>query len=57
MHLSARRCVPPDVLPAHEGYDWLYVLNGGLRLLLGAEDLTIEPGEPSPATGGTVSAW
>jgi len=22
MHLSARRRVPPDVLPVHEGYDW-----------------------------------
>ncbi len=45
MHLSARRRTPPDVLPVHEGYDWLYVLDGRLRLLLGEEDLTIEPGE------------
>ena len=45
MHLSARRRVPPDVLPVHEGYDWMYVLDGRLRLLLGQEDLTIDPGE------------
>lgn len=45
MHLSAQRRTPPDVLPVHEGYDWLYVLDGRLRLLLGEEDLTIEPGE------------
>lgn len=45
MHLSAKRRSPPDVLPVHEGYDWLYVLDGTLRLLLGEEDLRIEPGE------------
>ncbi|CAA9274283.1 MAG: Transcriptional regulator SCO1200, Xre-family with cupin domain [uncultured Acidimicrobiales bacterium] len=45
MDLSAERCTPPDVLPVHEGYDWLYVLDGSLRLLLGEEDLTIKPGE------------
>ena len=45
MHLSTKRRTPPDVLPVHEGHDWLYVLDGRLRLLLGAEDLTIDPGE------------
>jgi quercetin dioxygenase-like cupin family protein len=29
----------------HEGNDWLYVLHGRLRLLLGDQDLTIEPGD------------
>ena len=29
----------------HDGHDWLYVLEGRLRLLLGDDDLTIEPGE------------
>ncbi len=29
----------------HEGYEWLYVLNGRLRLVLGDEDLLLEPGE------------
>ena len=43
--LRAERCTPPDVLPVHEGYDWLYVLDGSLRLLLGEEDLTIKPVE------------
>ncbi len=45
MRLSTKRRIPPEVLPVHEGHDWLYVLDGRLRLLLGAEDLTIEPGE------------
>ena len=31
--------------PVHDGHDWLYVLEGRLRLLLGDDDLTIEPGE------------
>jgi transcriptional regulator with XRE-family HTH domain len=45
--ISAKRRSPPDVenLPVHEGHDWLYVLEGRLRLILGDEDLTIEPGE------------
>jgi len=29
----------------HEGYDWLYVLNGRLRLVLGEHDLVLAPGE------------
>ncbi|WP_203337729.1 helix-turn-helix domain-containing protein [Nocardioides limicola] len=29
----------------HEGYDWVYVLNGRLRLVLGEHDLILEPGE------------
>jgi quercetin dioxygenase-like cupin family protein len=45
IHVSPQRRTPPDVLPVHEGHDWLYVLDGRLRLLLGEEDLTIEPGE------------
>ncbi len=34
----------PDVR-VHEGYEWLYVLNGRLRLVLGDQDLVLEPGE------------
>ncbi len=30
---------------AHEGYEWLYVLNGRLRLVLGEHDLVLSPGE------------
>jgi len=29
----------------HEGYEWLYVLSGRLRLVLGAHDLTLNAGE------------
>ncbi|WP_116025951.1 helix-turn-helix domain-containing protein [Thermomonospora umbrina] len=29
----------------HEGYEWLYVLNGRLRLVLGDHDLVLAPGE------------
>jgi transcriptional regulator with XRE-family HTH domain len=35
---------PPD-LRVHEGHEWLYVLNGRLRLLLGEHDLVLRPGE------------
>jgi transcriptional regulator with XRE-family HTH domain len=45
IHVSPERTSPPDQLAVHEGYDWMYVLEGRLRLLLGGEDLTIEPGE------------
>ncbi|GAA2390590.1 XRE family transcriptional regulator [Streptomyces glaucosporus] len=49
----------------HEGFEWLYVLNGRLRLLLGERDLTLEAGEAAEfdttlphwlgsADGGTV---
>ncbi|MGW4947810.1 helix-turn-helix domain-containing protein [Actinoplanes sp. NPDC004185] len=34
----------PD-LRTHEGYDWAYVLNGTLRLVLGEHDLILQPGE------------
>lgn len=33
------------VLRTHEGYDWVYVLNGTLRLVLGEHDLILEAGE------------
>ncbi len=29
----------------HEGYEWIYVLNGRLRLILGDHDLVLSPGE------------
>ncbi|MGB3372689.1 MAG: XRE family transcriptional regulator [Rhodococcus sp. (in: high G+C Gram-positive bacteria)] len=29
----------------HEGYEWLYVLNGRLRLVLGEHDIVMKPGE------------
>ncbi|GAA1937858.1 XRE family transcriptional regulator [Microbacterium aoyamense] len=32
-------------LRVHDGYEWLYVLSGRLRLRLGDQDLELEPGE------------
>jgi mannose-6-phosphate isomerase-like protein (cupin superfamily) len=40
---SSRRREPDP--QTHEGYEWLYVLNGRLRLVLGAQDLVLSPGE------------
>ena len=41
--------IPPDrkkpELRTHEGYEWLYVLNGRLRLILGDRDLVLSSGE------------
>lgn len=45
IRVSTRRRNPPDELPVHDGQEWLYVLSGKLRLLLGDRDFTIEPGE------------
>ncbi|MER5454452.1 XRE family transcriptional regulator [Micromonospora sp. NPDC002389] len=37
---------PTDPQPAsHEGYEWLYVLSGRIRLRLGDNDLILHPGE------------
>ncbi|MCD0451705.1 XRE family transcriptional regulator [Actinocorallia sp. API 0066] len=38
----ARRHPEPQT---HEGYEWLYVLNGSLRVVLGEHDLVLAPGE------------
>jgi transcriptional regulator with XRE-family HTH domain len=35
----------PSDLRTHEGYEWLYVLSGRVRLLLGERDLLLGPGE------------
>lgn len=45
IRVSARRRTPPAELPVHDGQEWLYVLSGNLRLLLGDRDFTIKPGE------------
>jgi transcriptional regulator with XRE-family HTH domain len=41
--------IPPErnepELRTHEGYEWLYVLSGRMRLILGDNDITLEPGE------------
>jgi transcriptional regulator with XRE-family HTH domain len=38
-----RRAEPAQ--QSHEGYEWMYVLSGRLRLLLGEHDLVLSPGE------------
>ena len=45
MRIEAGRNVPPDPLGIQEGHDWIYVMNGRMRLLLGEDDHVIEPGE------------
>lgn len=42
--------IPPNIRRepdprTHEGYEWLYVLNGRLRLILGEHDVVLTPGE------------
>jgi transcriptional regulator with XRE-family HTH domain len=40
--------IPPErerKLRTHEGYEWLYVLSGEMRLILGEHDITMRPGE------------
>jgi transcriptional regulator with XRE-family HTH domain len=36
---------PEPEQSSHEGYEWLYVLDGRLRLVLGDNDLALSPGE------------
>jgi transcriptional regulator with XRE-family HTH domain len=42
---GGRRGHGQEELQTHEGYEWIYVLNGRLRLRLGDHDLTLSPGE------------
>jgi transcriptional regulator with XRE-family HTH domain len=35
----------PPALQVHEGYEWIYVLSGRVRLLLGHQDVTLKAGE------------
>lgn len=48
---SFKQLFPPNTpggepsLKTHEGYEWLYVLSGRLRLVLGEHDLDLGPGE------------
>jgi transcriptional regulator with XRE-family HTH domain len=47
---SYKIVMPPeaDLEPTprtHDGYEWMYVLSGQIRLVLGSRDLTIGPGE------------
>ncbi|NKY11378.1 helix-turn-helix domain-containing protein [Cellulomonas hominis] len=61
---------PPDPR-THEGYEWMYVLTGRIRLVLGDHDLLLEPGEavefdtrvphwftnPGPGPSEVISLW
>ncbi|MEV6300104.1 XRE family transcriptional regulator [Actinoplanes sp. NPDC051861] len=46
-----KQILPPDPAgcdleqKAHEGYEWLYVLSGRVRLVLGEHDMILTPGE------------
>jgi transcriptional regulator with XRE-family HTH domain len=42
LHPEARSVPDPR---SHEGYDWVYVLDGRLRLVLGEHDIVMGPGE------------
>jgi transcriptional regulator with XRE-family HTH domain len=44
-HREAQREAQQPDLKVHEGYEWMYVLNGKMRLLLGQQDLVLSPGE------------
>jgi transcriptional regulator with XRE-family HTH domain len=41
--------IPPErgepTLRTHDGYEWLYVLSGAMRLILAEHDITMRPGE------------
>jgi transcriptional regulator with XRE-family HTH domain len=43
-HLTLPERDPPDP-QSHEGHEWLYVLSGRVRLVLGDDDLVLAPGE------------
>jgi transcriptional regulator with XRE-family HTH domain len=43
--ISPERNAPPEERPVHEGHEWLYVVTGRLRLILGDDDFVIDPGE------------
>jgi transcriptional regulator with XRE-family HTH domain len=42
---ACRQPCPEPEPRSHEGYEWLYVLSGRLRLILGQHDLVFKPGE------------
>jgi transcriptional regulator with XRE-family HTH domain len=44
-HIIAAGPVPEPTPQTHEGYEWLYVLSGRLRLILGEHDLVLTQGE------------
>ena len=53
VHVAAKRRTPPKELRVHEGHDWLYVLDGRLRLLLGEATYVLSAGEAAEFTTWT----
>ncbi|MCX5387271.1 helix-turn-helix domain-containing protein [Streptomyces sp. NBC_00083] len=45
MIIPARREPLEPIPQTHDGFEWLYVLSGRLRLVTGERDLTLPPGE------------
>ncbi|MCG5432439.1 helix-turn-helix domain-containing protein [Mycobacterium sp. MYCO198283] len=45
IRISPQRRTPPAELPVHDGREWMYVLSGRLRLLLGDAEFVVEPGQ------------
>lgn len=43
--LPGESSVSPPELTTHDGYEWLYVLNGDVRLVLGEQEMRLTPGE------------
>jgi transcriptional regulator with XRE-family HTH domain len=43
VHYPAEERIPKPTV--HDGHDWIYVLSGRLRLVLGEKDFVLEPGE------------
>ncbi|MEV0124031.1 XRE family transcriptional regulator [Streptomyces sp. NPDC050703] len=43
--IEPARTTPAPEPQTHEGYEWLYVLSGRLRLILGDHDVLLGPGE------------
>lgn len=52
--IPASRAAP--TMKVHEGHEWLYVLDGQLRLVLGDQDLVLNPGEAAEF-GTQVPHW
>ena len=40
-------------MEVHDGHDWLYVISGRLRLLLGEDNYLLDPGEAAEFTTWT----
>ena len=53
--------IPPErakpQLRTHEGYEWLYVLGGELRLIIGDHDITMQAGEVAKFDTRVVPHW